>query len=446
LGGAGSDTLDAGGGVDLVDGGTETDTLVLLGNFADYTITRPTATDTRLVNAGTGEDITFRNVESFQFLVGVKTLSDVWNNAISSFADSWTGTAGNDTVDGLAGDDTLAGLGGNDTLRGGLGNDSLIGGTGDDTYVVDVATDVITEQAGEGTDSVNVLFTAAGTYTLGANVENAQVGNATLGVNLTGNAENNALQGNAQANILTGGAGNDTLDGLAGSDALVGGAGNDSYVIDVTTDVITEALNEGADQVSVQLAAAGTYTLAANLENAAIGNGTAGVNLTGNLLDNSLQGNASANILDGAAGNDALDGGAGNDTLIGGLGNDSLAGGVGDDVFNVDSQLDVVTENLGEGTDRIETALGSYSLAAIANVENLTYTGLAAFSGTGNTLANSLVGGAGNDTLDGGAGNDTLTGNAGNDTLTGGVGDDSLDGGEGNDLLFASSESTPPNT
>jgi hypothetical protein len=45
-----------------------------IGTFADYTRSRPNATDTRLVNAGTGEDITIRNVESFRFADGTKTL------------------------------------------------------------------------------------------------------------------------------------------------------------------------------------------------------------------------------------------------------------------------------------------------------------------------------------------------------------------------------------
>jgi hypothetical protein len=70
FGAAGADTLAAGPGLDTVDGGADADTLVVLGNFADYTRTRPNATDTRLVFAGTGEDITFRNVESVVFLDG----------------------------------------------------------------------------------------------------------------------------------------------------------------------------------------------------------------------------------------------------------------------------------------------------------------------------------------------------------------------------------------
>ncbi|MDR9808724.1 calcium-binding protein, partial [Rhizobium hidalgonense] len=105
---------------------------------------------------------------------------------------------------------------------------------------------------------------------------------------------------------------------------------------------------------------------------------------------------------------------AGNDTLIGGGGSDTMLGGVGDDVYFVDIATDVVIENVNEGTDTVRTALVGYTLGN--NVENLTYTGSANFTGTGNGLANTISGGAGNDVLNGAAGADTLIGGAGHDT------------------------------
>jgi Ca2+-binding RTX toxin-like protein len=141
--------------------------------------------------------------------------------------------------------------------------------------------------------------------------------------------------------------------------------------------------------VQVAYTVAATYTLGANIENATV-TGTVITHLTGNALDNILTGNGVAN---------KLDGGAGNDTLIGGAGNDTMLGGTGNDVFVVDVATDVVTELDGGGTDRVETALASYTLGAF--VENLSFTGTAAFTGTGNGLANVLTGGNGGDKLSG---------------------------------------------
>mgnify|MGYP006169882921 CR=1 FL=1 len=68
------------------------------------------------------------------------------------------GGDGDDILTGEDGDDLLSGGTGNDTLDGGAGADTLIGGAGDDTYVVDNVGDVVTEQADEGTDLVQVAI------------------------------------------------------------------------------------------------------------------------------------------------------------------------------------------------------------------------------------------------------------------------------------------------
>jgi len=61
------------------------------------------------------------------------------------------------------------------------------------------------------------------------------------------------------------------------------------------------------------------------------------------------------------------------------------------------------------------TALSGYTLTE--NVESLRFTGTGNFLGIGNDLANSIQGGAGNDTLIGGAGADTLIGSTGEDVF-----------------------------
>ncbi|MBD9621315.1 Ig family protein, partial [Pseudomonas sp. PDM07] len=81
---------------------------------------------------------------------------------------------------------TLQGGAGNDWLDGGAGADTLSGGSGDDTYVIDNATDTVTELADEGHD----LIRTAVSYTLSANVEDGVL-LGTFALNLTGNELDN---------------------------------------------------------------------------------------------------------------------------------------------------------------------------------------------------------------------------------------------------------------
>ena len=158
-----------------------------------------------------------------------------------------------------------------------------------------------------------------------------------------------------------------------------------------------------------------------------------GNNLVGTAGEDHIFGQGGNDTINGAGGNDILDGGAGNDSLIGGAGNDQMSGGTGNDTYFADDLGDVVIENPGEGTDAVQTILNAYTLSA--NVENLTFTGAGAFTGTGNAGNNTINGGADNDTLSGLAGNDNLNGNGGNDTLAGGADNDTLAGGAGDDAL-----------
>ena len=107
-------------------------------------------------------------------------------------------------------------------------------------------------------------------------------------------------------------------------------------------------------------------------------------------------------------------GNANGNTLAGTAGADVLIGLGGSDTYTVNNAGDVVVEAVNAGTETVQTTLTSYALGA--NVENLTYTGAAAFTGTGNAAANTIAGGAANDILTGGLGNDTLNGGGGIDT------------------------------
>ena len=100
---------------------------------------------------------------------------------------------------------------------------------------------------------------------------------------------------------------------------------------------------------------------------------------------------------------------SGNDTLIGGLGNDTMAGGLGNDTYVVNTQLDIVIELAGQGTDLIQSS-STYSLVDTdgagtngGNVENLRLTGTAAINATGNALNNTLYANGANNILNGGS-------------------------------------------
>jgi len=119
---------------------------------------------------------------------------------------------------------------------------------------------------------------------------------------------------------------------------------------------------------------------------------------------------------------DVLNGYGSDDLLSGGGGADVMTGGTGRDRYYVENVGDVVVEALNEGTDRVFTALSSYTLGD--NVEELRFIGAGDFAGTGNELDNKLHGRTGNDTLSGGDGDDTLNGRLGADIMIGGGGDD----------------------
>ena len=468
VGNSANNILDGKTGADLLIGGAGNDSYIV-DNVGDVV--------TELANEGV--DLVQSSV-SYVLAANLENLTLTGSSAING-----TGNAGNNVLVGNAAVNTLIGNAGDDSINGGAGADVLKGGQGNDSYIVDSAGDVLTELAGEGTDSV----TASVTYTLAANVENLSLVGAAA-INATGNTLNNVLTGNSANNVLSGGTGADTMRG---------GLGNDTYVVENVGDVVTEDASEGTDLVQSSIG----YVLTANVENLAL-SGVSAISATGNALNNVLTGNTGNNVLDGGAGSDTMAGGTGNDTyvvdvatdvvteaagagtdlvqsavtltlaanvenltltgtaainatgngldnvlignsgdnlLTGGAGNDTMAGGAGNDTYVVDVASDVVTEAAGAGSDMVQSAV---TLTLSANVEYLTLTGAATSNGTGNTLdnwlqgngaANSLDGGAGNDAVSGAAGNDTLLGNAGNDLLQGGAGNDTLTDNAGNNLL-----------
>ena len=325
---------------------------------------------------------------------------------------------GFEAVIGSAFNDALTGSGLADTLDGGAGADTLAGGNGDDTYVVDDAGDLVIEQAGGGTDSVQAVIT----HTLAAEVENLIL-TGSAAINGTGNALPNHITGNSAANLLVGEAGHDTLEGGTGADTLAGGNGNDIYYVDDIDDQVIEFAAGGTDVVLAAI----TQTLAAEVENLIL-IGSAAVDGTGNVLANRITGNGANNVISGDLGADTLDGNEGDDELRGGAGADRLIGGTGNDLLEG-----------GDGSDRLDGGLGDDTLVGGAGWDVLQLRGdvagyAATISGDSGTVSGSEIGTdvvSGFEEILGGAGDDIVSvtsvtrdglwfvGNEGADTLIG---------------------------
>lgn len=148
--------------------------------------------------------------------------------------------------------------------------------------------------------------------------------------------------------------------------------------------------------------------------------------ITGTNGNDSLVGTPGADTIEGLAGNDTLDGNGGSDFLNGGTGNDRYRVDGGDTLADAG------------GIDTVESTV-SWTLAA--GFENLTLTGVAVTSGSGNSQNNVITGNSAANWLRGLGGDDTVSGGAGNDTINmsfgsaASYGNDVIDGGNGIDTL-----------
>jgi Ca2+-binding RTX toxin-like protein len=386
----GNDTLDGGAGADVLSGGAGMDR-------ADYTAAPAGVRvdlGTPATNLGWAAGDTFISVEQIRGSAFADTLIG------SGAAETLEGMDGNDSLDGAgganhlsggAGNDTLVAAGGADLLSGDAGNDSLSGGDGGDTLQGGAGNDTL--QGGAGADLLDG----------GGDSDRADYAGAPTGIRLdlgnpasnTGWAAGDTLTG---IEILSGSAKDDTILGLSAAETLYGNAGNDSL------------------------------------------SGMGGANVVyGGTGDDTLNGGNGAESLQGDAGNDRLLGNAGNDTLLGGDGNDTLLGGDGADLIDGGAGIDQVDYSglsMAITLDLISPSLNGGGAAGdqVSGVEVILGTGFDDVI-RGAAVAETIYGGAGNDSVNGMGGDNLLSGDAGDDTLQGGSGADQIFGGTGNDSL-----------
>jgi Ca2+-binding RTX toxin-like protein len=505
-GGDGDDTLVSGGGNDTVVGGNGgSDLVVLPGDAGDWTVSRPSATDTLF--SGAGGTVRVSTVERVQFGVApavdladlIATVGSPGNDTLSGGdgADTVTGGAGNDSLIGGKGNDSLLGDAGNDTLVGGPGADILDGGAGNDIYQVNIGSDLdIIEQNDSVAASLDVVQLGAGiaagdlTYSRGFNswddlvitidvagvvqqvvvidfYSGAGINPGTIdSLRLAPNVTLTAAQLAAAANAFDGG--NHVFLGFAGNDTLTGDQ------LGVSTDW---AWGGGGNDSLSGLADADTL----------FGDG-GNDSLLGGKGDDRLAGGAGNDFIDGGSGNDTISGGAGADTYVFGLGSGSdvltesldaddwassfdsgagpvYAGGDGDVARRgeVDQLLvgagvapaTLLPSRVGEdlllridGTaDQVRVV--DYFANGVPTIERIVFANGNVWSATTirtmviqPTAGNdTIIGYTGADLLSGGAGNDVIDGREGNDVITGGEGADTLTGGSGSDRFVFSAGS-----
>ncbi|MBI2319227.1 MAG: putative Ig domain-containing protein, partial [Betaproteobacteria bacterium] len=284
LGGPGKDDLFGGAGNDTLNGGTGADTMI--GGAGNDTYVVDNARDVVTENAGAGID-TVQSSVNYTLGKNVENLTLTGGSGING-----TGNTLNNVIIGNSAANTL---------NGGAGADTLIGGIGDDVYTVDNASDAVTENAGEGFDTIN----SSVTRTISANVEKLVLTGASA-IHGTGSTDDDYIVGNAANNTLTGDAGNDLLNGGAGNDTLKGDAGND----------VLEGMN-GNDALA------------------------------------------------DTGGNSLFNGGAGTDKMTGNTGNELFIGGAGNDTITTNTGADIIAFNRGDGQDAINASAGADNTLSI---------------------------------------------------------------------------------
>ncbi|MFZ3053219.1 MAG: hypothetical protein WA099_07380, partial [Sulfuricurvum sp.] len=375
-------TLDANGDGTAVVAGGGTDTLkdienivgsssvikdIITGNASNNTIWGNNGDDT--IDGGGGADVLFGNSDN-----------DLIYGGIGS--DTIDGGAGNDNlysntvgaVDSAGTKNTIYGGSGYDTIHGGLSNDILngdsitVGRSGQGDWI---SYDLLTT----GVDLDLTAMTAKG-WNGTADIAGS---NDTIGGfdNARGSAQADIIKGTTAVEIIYAGAGNDSIVGLGGADSLYGEAGNDTFIFnDVAQMANASKIDGGTDTDTVALS---THS---GVETVTVGNMTSieQVQLAAGAFDYTI--NASSVSIVGTNSSD---------TIIGGIGytNTIYAGG-GDDIvtFTVGDLLGDVVDG---GTHTAGDTLKLTGSAAIVdnqftNVNNFETLDLLTYTGTNITL------------------------------------------------------------
>jgi Ca2+-binding RTX toxin-like protein len=387
-----------------------------------------------------------------------------------SGVDMLFGQGGNDRLLGKGSADVLFGGIGNDILTGGDADDTAFGERGDDRMIWNPGDDTDFNEGGNGTDTVEVngggggeVFTTTangsrvrfdrldpapfaidiGTsenLALNANGGNDQfsaTGNlaALLAVTADGGAGDDTLLGTNGADLLLGGDGSDFVDGQQGADVALLGTGDDDFQWDPGDGSDTVEGQDGSDEMLFNGSAGSeVFTASANGDRLRftrdLGNITMDTDDVESVDVRTLGGTDSLTVND-LSGTDV----ASVDTDLAG----TIGGTTGD------AQADVVIVNGTNGDDIVDvfgagTSASVVGLPAQVNIANSEGAEddlvINTSAGDDGVTASTLPAGVIGLTVDGGADDDTLLGSQGADVFLGGDGDDFQFGDNGNDLAL----------
>lgn len=516
IGGGGADEMRGGGGDDvfgfetgdaatgeIVDGGAGTDNLSISGTnyFVDVSLISiekilltsgvTTFSASQLGNGlSMNLDVRALGTSSLDFQLGA---TNIINLSSLTFSSGWLsgGTLG---IQGNGNANVITGSSVGDVIQGGGGSDQIFGGAGADQLFGAEQTDFLffdqfDTSINGGADYDYAFFVGTGGFTIDMAAHQLEA--------VQGGAGADTINGSGWTGSLAPGL---SINGMGGADTLRGGGGNDTIYFDSLDTVVDGGNGTDFAWAFGQTTAVTLSMLSASIEIAWGGEG--GDTLNGASKSEELQ-------IVGWGGNDVMTGGTARNIIVGGDGADQMTGGIVGDQLYFD-HLDTVV-NGGGGFDYafVHNSAGvsiDYAASQIESVfggffnDNLDASGMSTTAYLlGNTGADQLrggfgddllwfdaddtvvIGGAGYDTayaynvgttsismdlaalgletvwggfgddildasgigsgtnvvLVGLGGADTLTGGGGNDTLSGGTENDVMRGNGGNDDLFA---------
>ena len=468
--GDGNDLILGGAGVDTVSAGGGSDRALAAGNDD-------------LLCGQQGADVLFGGGDSDQVWGGTGNDRGYGDDG----TDQVFGNADDDTLYGQAGADVLEGNNGSDWVSGGLDDDVVYGGTRaagrDDKDATDRGDDLY----GDGGDdriigdngTVGTTLSAI-PYDLDGGTTDAGRGDRIYGGDgddtAFGGLGDDQVNGNSQDDHLEGNNGSDTVHGNDGEDAIAGGSfqeasagvgrpdtgdvlfgdagadlvtGDNAVLERVTNDADTTPVtrNRGfALKHKVTLLDLGDAPTAGTSGHDLVSGGDGQDVVYGQGGDDRVTADGDDDYVEGGPGTDWLEGNAGSDDLTGGSSTplsvvsasttgqpdtaDAIFGGPGDDVA-VGDNAQVTRPDAGETPTRATVRLGSTpGTDATKRVVALFDLG----SGAGR-LTEPAATRYGADQVSGGEGVDVVWGQDGGDALSGGAGDDYVEGNGGQDQI-----------